>query len=74
MGCLLYENVFCDSEKLMCFLHIPAKIDGDLYCSIREKFLLVAVDKCPSVGVRKRAFATLRYFSVSYTASYITKH
>ena len=68
------KRVFCNSEKLVCFPHIPAKIDSDLYCSIGDKFLLVAVDKCPSVKVRKRAFATLQYFSVSYTASYITKH
>lgn len=66
------RNMFCDSEELVFFFHIPAKTDSDLYCSIGEKFLLV-VEKIPPIKVRKRAFTALQYFRASYSALYITE-
>lgn len=64
------ENVFWDSEKLVCFLCVPARTGNGWCCSTGEKFLLVAVDKCLSAKVGKSAFNST---SVLHTALYIPK-
>lgn len=65
------ENVFWDSEKLACFLCVPARTGNDWCCSAGENFLLVAVDKCLSAKVGKSARNST---SVLYIASYIPKY
>lgn len=60
------------TEKLMCLLHIPARVTVTYTAAGREVFFM-AVDQCFSVKERRRHFQ-LSSISVSYTASCVTEN